>query len=279
MSLATLNNGDSGLEARTKINAAIAAVNVIAPAPGLPRSYISGFKLTYTGSNVIQVDQGVCRDDTDTYDIITGLYPFTKVLYAVWSSGFTAGGMDGSTWAQNTNYSVWAIYNPTTKNANVLISASATAPTLPSGYTAKRRIGWVRSKPSTLALIPWVQMGQITMLNSGTTAAEYNAGVPVVASDTLITVNAPPRVIAQLQVNGRATAAWSLSIDATDGLTNGGVTTAARATLAGAANVNAAGQVDILTSASSQIVANALGGTVTTQITCRGWIDTRGRDD
>jgi hypothetical protein len=55
-----------------------------------------------------------------------------------------AGGLDyalpvtASTW-----HSIWAIYNPTTSAKALLLSTSATTPTLPSGYTGKRKLGWI----------------------------------------------------------------------------------------------------------------------------------------
>jgi hypothetical protein len=51
-------------------------------------------------------------------------------------NGIDAGGLANSTW-----YYIWVIYNPTTGMTAGLISASATSPTMPSGYTAKARFG------------------------------------------------------------------------------------------------------------------------------------------
>jgi len=54
-----------------------------------------------------------------------------------------ANGLDTGTSAANTWYSVWVIWNGTTTAG--LLSLSSTAPTMPSGYTYKARVGWVRS--------------------------------------------------------------------------------------------------------------------------------------
>lgn len=54
-----------------------------------------------------------------------------------------ADGLDTGTSAASTWYSVWVIWNGTTTAG--LFSLSATAPTLPSGYTHKARVGWVRT--------------------------------------------------------------------------------------------------------------------------------------
>jgi hypothetical protein len=54
-----------------------------------------------------------------------------------------ANGLDAGTSAASAWYSVWVISNGTTVAG--LLSLSSTAPTMPSGYTYRRRVGWVRT--------------------------------------------------------------------------------------------------------------------------------------
>ena len=54
-----------------------------------------------------------------------------------------ANGLDTGTLSISTWYAVWVIWNGTTTAG--LISLSATAPTMPSGYAHKARVGWVRT--------------------------------------------------------------------------------------------------------------------------------------
>lgn len=54
-----------------------------------------------------------------------------------------ANGLDTGAIATSTWYSVWVIWNGVTTAG--LLSLSATAPTLPAGYTHKARVGWVRT--------------------------------------------------------------------------------------------------------------------------------------
>lgn len=61
------------------------------------------------------------------------------------SSG-VANGLDTGALAINTWYSVWVIWNGTTQAG--LLSLSTTAPALPSGYTHKARVGWIRTDSS-----------------------------------------------------------------------------------------------------------------------------------
>lgn len=64
----------------------------------------------------------------------------TKRLDANWVAGNNQGGLDTGTKQANTWYYAYAIYNPTTNVADIVFSASPTSPTLPSGFTKKRRI-------------------------------------------------------------------------------------------------------------------------------------------
>lgn len=63
----------------------------------------------------------------------------------VGASGSSGGGLDVGTSATSTWYSVWLIYNATTSSVNTLLSLSATSPTMPSGFTHKARVGWIKT--------------------------------------------------------------------------------------------------------------------------------------
>lgn len=69
-----------------------------------------------------------------------------NVSYSITSSG--ANGLDTGTEANSTWYYEWIIYNPSTLTVASLLSLSATAPTMPSGYTAKARVGAIYNDAS-----------------------------------------------------------------------------------------------------------------------------------
>lgn len=71
----------------------------------------------------------------------------TVSVTADMSLGVSANGLDAGTEAANTWYYLWLIYNGTTVAS--LISTSATAPTLPTGYTHKALVGQVRNDNSS----------------------------------------------------------------------------------------------------------------------------------
>jgi hypothetical protein len=113
-----------------------------------------------------------------------GLFnPSNNLCYTTFSPSVTintgtsgANGLDTGSMAQNTWYSVWLIYNPTTQTVAGLISLNATTPTLPSGYTYQRRVGWVRTAASSTNLITTWGLGSTDQyINSG-------SGLPVMDS-------------------------------------------------------------------------------------------------
>lgn len=129
-----------------------------------PRGHISGFIMSNNASdttNDIDITAGRARSDDDTLDIPVGA--MTKRLDAAWSAGTGNGFLDTGSIA-NTLYHVFAIYNPTTSTGDFLASTSLASPTMPSGYTKKRRIGTIfRSSGSILG---FVQIGDRFYFNT-----------------------------------------------------------------------------------------------------------------
>lgn len=63
-----------------------------------------------------------------------------------------AGGLDTGSPTPSTWYYVWLIYDPSTTTADGLFSTSPTAPTMPTGYTYKRRVAAVWNAPYAMQL-------------------------------------------------------------------------------------------------------------------------------
>lgn len=104
-----------------------------------------------------------------------------------------ADGLDASGLANSLYYYGYAIYNPTTNDWRGLLSTSATAPALPSGYTAKQLISTHRTNGSsqllrTMQKGKWVQYTvkasgtTITLPSLGTTASATLAAIAVAAA-------------------------------------------------------------------------------------------------
>lgn len=118
-------------------------------APFVPHGYISGMVCTNNATdanNDIDISAGVCRDSTNTVTINGSA--MTKRLDAAWAAGTGNGGLDTGSKAVSTEYYLHAILKDSDASVDYLFSASRTAPTMPSGYTYFRNIGWCKTDGS-----------------------------------------------------------------------------------------------------------------------------------
>lgn len=112
-----------------------------------------------------------------------------------------ANGLDTGTVAASVWYSVWVISNGTTTAG--LISTSATNPTLPSGYTYKARLGWVRTDASG-NLMRTLQLGRKAQYV--VTAGSNTTALPVLISGAQGSFTTPTWVAASINSAVPATA-------------------------------------------------------------------------
>ena len=108
----------------------------------------------------------------------------TKRLDANWTAGNNNGGLDTGTKANSTWYYCYAIYNPTTQASDFLFSASATSPTLPSGFTKYKYIGSILNTASN-TLRPFRQVGNYFYLGAITDASPSSPTSGVYSTYTL----------------------------------------------------------------------------------------------
>lgn len=130
-------------------------------APYQGRYVEQGLKLANNASdadNDIDIAAGSALDSTHAEWMVLAS-ALTKQLDAAWAAGDDAGGLDAGSMAADTWYHVWLIKNPTTAAVDALFSTSATSPTMPSGYTLKRRIGAVLTNSSG-DILPFKQWGR-----------------------------------------------------------------------------------------------------------------------
>lgn len=121
----------------------------------LKNRILNGFILSNNSTdatNDIDIAAGSAVSDDGT-TIITLSASFTKRLDAAWSAGTGNGGLDTGSIA-NATYHVWVISKDGGVDADVLFSTSPSSPTMPSGYTKKKRIGSIiRASGAILAFI------------------------------------------------------------------------------------------------------------------------------
>lgn len=96
--------------------------------------------------------------------------------------------LDTGAWATNTWYAVWAICNAEGSSRGYLASLSATSPTMPVGYTRKRRIGWIRTTGTATNLQKFRQVGNVALWNRDQADADLVAVSTASPSTTYATV-------------------------------------------------------------------------------------------
>jgi hypothetical protein len=111
--------------------------------PFLLTKYMNIYSLPVTNNATtpntkIDVGTGVCRDSSDTYDMINA----ASVTINAANNGLN--GLDTGSLAASTVYYVHLVSDPVSGNTTgAMISLSATAPLMPYGYSAFRVIGFM----------------------------------------------------------------------------------------------------------------------------------------
>lgn len=117
-----------------------------------PRSHLAGLTLSTAGSSAtFSVAAGQCTDSTNT--VIANLAASISKTTLAWAAGTGNGALDTGSIAISTWYHVHLICDGLGQTVDILISLSATAPTLPSGYTLFRRIGSMLTDSSSKWLL------------------------------------------------------------------------------------------------------------------------------
>ena len=252
---------------------------------GMPRSYLAGCGLSNNGTdatNDIDIAVGSARDSTNAEDMVLAS-ALTKRLDAAWAVGTNQGGLDTGSIANGT-YHVWLIKRSDTDVVDVLFSTSASAPTMPTNYDYKRRIGAILRESATI--IPFTQTGDhfarsnsvldISANNPGTSAVTRTLSVPTgVRVDALIGVE-----IQETAAIGPA-AVYISDLSTTDEAP----AVSGHSDVTPAANVasrsqNGAGRQNVMTNTSAQVRSRVSNSAASTTLYIRtfGWVDTRGRE-
>jgi hypothetical protein len=174
----------------------------------LPTNHKNGLILSNDSGDAahdINVTAGKARDATDVGNLALAT-EITKQIDAAWAVGDDAGGLDTGTVAADTMYAVWLIKRVDTDVVDVLLSASFTAPTMPTNYTLKRLIGAILTDGGSDV---W-QFKQDGDYFSYTYDLGGTKNSPTDVADSTITANtfetgtlsAPPHAVCDLAVRG-----------------------------------------------------------------------------
>jgi hypothetical protein len=253
-----------------------------------PKGYLNGLELSRSSATVFGIAAGVCRnEDSGTARDMTLAASITKSLSA-FAAGSGNGGLDTGAVANATWYHVHLIRKDSDGTIDALYSTSVAAPTMPSGYTARRRIGSFLTNGAA-QIVAFSQVGDeflwdvalvdIDATNPGTAAVSRTLTVPLGVKVLAIIdggvyggTNQPGANFSSLDVSDQAaqaatTAALTLPIS------QGGA-------IAGGPNTMwTMSRHHIRTNTSSQIRSrlSASGAADHIGIITRGWIDSRGK--
>lgn len=251
-----------------------------------PRGHIAGLTLSNNATATkLDVAAGSCRDSTNVTDITLSAPIVAGLIQTsgAWAAGDTQNKLDTGARANSTWYHVWAIKKDSDGSGEFLFSLSVSAPTMPSGYTYKRRIGSVKTDGSG-NIISFVQDGDyftwlaaildVDATNPGTSAVSRTLTVPtgvnVFALINVITVgwasNGPHCLVSDLTFTDVAPSTSAAP------LYNAGI--------GGLASGSFYGQMTIRTNTSAQIRTRqgSSGNGEAVRIATVGWFDTRGRN-
>lgn len=176
------------------------------PIPALSSQPISGLNITVASNTTLAVSAGNVWDSTNTFNM------YTLVSTTIDATVNGLNGLDTGTFVLSTQYYVYMIGDDTLKKGTgFVLSASATAPTLPFGYGLYKLIGFARSDAS-VHFLPQVIIGNkeqrkllyatpISVLSAGNaqtlTNASCAAALPVIDNLlTLLNVTFTPNVAA-----------------------------------------------------------------------------------
>lgn len=148
---------------------------VVPPAP-VPSSqgHLEGLRITYATASTVDIAAGIARDSGNTFDIDAPA-PLTADIAAAGANGLDVGFEAADAW-----YAVHVIADTTAVEPTAsLLSLSATSPTLPAGYDATRRVGWVRNDAGS----NFLEFHTFGMLRRRTFVWRNQQALPTLTSD------------------------------------------------------------------------------------------------
>jgi hypothetical protein len=242
------------------------------------RSYLAALTLSTAGSSTsFSVTPGVAVDSTNA--VVMTLTSSISKTTGAWVVGSGNGALDTGTIANSTWYHVYLIERTDTLVVEVLISLSATTPTLPTNYTLFRRIGSMLTNASG----NWTLFHQLgdeflwdaPVLDVNTTTLSTTA--------TLSALTVPTGVQVRAKIRGagsNATAGKQILITSPDESTQ--VPNTPTGNLTGinpAAGVAEVFTIDVRTNTSAQIRYVASVASSSLWVATYGWHDRRGQDN
>lgn len=153
----------------------------------LPKKLVVGNNSATPDSKVdVSADEIVVEDSSGARKILKTVSVSADIAVAG-ANGLDTGAEAASTW-----YNIWVIHNPTAGTTAGLLSLSSTAPTMPSGFTYKRRVGAVRNDGSSNFLRFELRDSVTLYTEVEIETRALNAGQATTLTDVSLTSFVPP---------------------------------------------------------------------------------------
>lgn len=222
-----------------------------------------------TPNTVFDIASGAAATDDQTATLIAGA--FTKTT-AAWAAGTGLGALDTGSIASNTWYHVFVIGPAAT---DILLSHSLASPTMPTGYTKKRRIGSIKTDGSG-HILAFTQNGDEFLWAA---APNDISTTTLGTSATLFSLSVPPGLLIDALLRGTATTSSSV----VNLLVNSPSETTVTATYPNISvqtysGDNIAFAATIRTDTSGRVRAVSNTAATTLSASTYGWLDTRGKN-
>lgn len=249
----------------------------------LPRGYIDGCILANgtDATNDINIAAGVCRDSTNTLDIVVTAMA-GKQLDANWAPGANAGMRNSAAGIANTTYHIYAVAKPDgtqdiyahTSTTVATVITALQAESGGSAYAYARRIGSIiRVGGAILAFTQTGDLFQWSTVKADHTAASLNTTAVLLA----ISVPSGIKALARLQLNSNDSDNEGVYISSPD-VSDEAADVTVNANAFSLSTTRLPFETEVLTNTSAQVRGRSASGAHSLRINTKSYVDTRGRD-
>lgn len=266
-------------QARDMTSTAVRLTPANLTAIGVLSGLLFGMTLSNNGSdatNDIDIAAGSCTDSTGVRLLVGSA--LTKQLDATWAAGNNAGGRMSAAAIANTTYHVFAIYKDSDGSVDYGFDVSATAPTMPTGYTYFRRIGSIIRAAG--AILAFKQVGDNFRLVTSVLDISVSPGVNTAVTRALASVPLGIVVYPHLgvQVVSGATTNSGAYISALDETDSAASSANSQSYISAGSTNGPMGHINtVKTDTSAQIRTRTQQTDSQINIRTYGWTDLRGR--
>ncbi len=247
-----------------------------------PRGHIAGLTLSNNGTATkLDVAAGTCRDSTNAADITLASAITAGLIQTSgsWAAGSVQNKLDTGARANSTWYHVFVIKKDSDGSGDFLFSLSASAPTMPGGYTYKRRIGSVLTDGSG-NITAFTQDGDLFLWTSP--AADFTNYVSGSTTSALRTLTVPTGIKVRARFRAAQTntgAAGGMVLFTSPSESDVAVGSDHASLYNSVINHYAMGSFELLTNTSAQVRSRDSATDNKWHISTTAWIDHRGRFD